>query len=161
MAKIKSKKIVNLFSIFFLFFAFLILINVGGSVKATTNYESELLVTSSIAFHYKPSKTVAQINSIPGAPQDDDSIKNFNSGDINANPIVKWLNALTNLVAGVIGVGAILMIVWGGIQYITARDNAQAVQAAKEKIINVLIGLAAFIFLYAFLQWLIPGGIFA
>lgn len=160
MTKIKSKKIVNLFSISFLFFAFLILINVGGSVKATTNNESELLVTSSITSHYKPLKTVAQINPIPGAPNENET-KNFTRGDIQSNPIIKWLNAIVNLLAGVIGVGAILMIVWGGIQYITARDNAQAVQSAKEKIINVVIGLAAFIFLYAFLQWLIPGGIFA
>jgi hypothetical protein len=79
---------------------------------------------------------------------------------VQKNPIVKWLNYLINIIAGVVGVGAVLMLIWGGIQYITARDNAQGVADAKQKIINVVIGLAAFIFLYAFLNWLIPGGVF-
>lgn len=96
---------------------------------------------------------------IPGAP-DDKATKDFVSANTE-NPIFTWLNLISNILAGIVGVGAILMVIWGGIQYITARDNAQAVQSAKEKIINVVIGLAAFIFLYAFLQWLIPGGIFA
>lgn len=79
---------------------------------------------------------------------------------IDTNPIIEWLNWGINLVAGVVGVGAVLMIIWAGIQYTTARDNAQAVAAAKQKIINVVIGIAAFIFLYAFLNWLVPGGVF-
>ena len=79
---------------------------------------------------------------------------------IQDNPIIKWLNFLINLVAGIVGVGAVLMVIWAGIQYTTARDNAQAVAEAKQKIINVVIGIAAFIFLYAFLNWLVPGGVF-
>jgi len=65
--------------------------------------------------------------------------------------------------AAIIGVGVIItvMIVIAGIQYMTARDNAQAVQAAKSKIMNAFIALVAFIFLYAFLQWLVPGGLFS
>jgi hypothetical protein len=52
------------------------------------------------------------------------------------------------------------MIAVAGVQYTTSRDNPQAVQAAKQKIWNVLIGLLAFFFLYAFVQWIIPGGVF-
>lgn len=79
---------------------------------------------------------------------------------LEKNPIVTWLNWGVNILAGIIGVGAILMVIWGGIQYITARDNPQAVAAAKQKIINVVIGIAAFIFMWAFLNWLVPGGVF-
>ena len=79
---------------------------------------------------------------------------------IDQNPIVIWLKRFINLFASIIGVGAIVMIAWGGLQYASSRDNPQAVQAAKTKITNVVIGLAAFIFFYAFIQWLIPGGAF-
>lgn len=71
-----------------------------------------------------------------------------------------WLKTFINLFSAVIGVGAVIMIIFAGIQYSAARDNPQAIQAAKQKIYNVLIGLGAFIFLWAFMQWLIPGGAF-
>lgn len=76
------------------------------------------------------------------------------------NPIVLWISFFINLLASVIGIGAIIMVIVAGLQYSAARDNPQAIQAAKQKMTNVLIGLAAFIFMYAFLQWLIPGGVF-
>jgi hypothetical protein len=66
------------------------------------------------------------------------------------------LNVLT------IGVGVIItiMIIIGGLQYMLARDNPQAVQAAKAKIINAIVAMISFMFVYAFLQWIVPGGIF-
>ena len=76
------------------------------------------------------------------------------------NPITLWLTFFINLTAAIIGVGAVMMVIIAGLQYTAARDNPQAIQSAKQKITNVLIGLAAFIFLWAFLQWLIPGGVF-
>jgi hypothetical protein len=79
---------------------------------------------------------------------------------LQKNPIVEWINWGINILAGIVGLGAVLMVIWAGIQYTTARDNAQAVAEAKQKIINVVIGIAAFIFLYAFLNWLVPGGVF-
>jgi hypothetical protein len=74
--------------------------------------------------------------------------------------VSSWLKTFINLFSAVIGVGAVIMIIFAGIQYSAARDNPQAIQAAKQKIYNVLIGLGAFIFLWAFMQWLIPGGAF-
>jgi hypothetical protein len=82
------------------------------------------------------------------------------ASDIKDNPIVKWIEFFINVLSVTILAGASVMIAWAGIQYMSARDNAQAVQAAKEKIWNVIFGLLAYFFLYAFIQWLIPGGVF-
>lgn len=82
------------------------------------------------------------------------------SSDVQSNPIIKWLKAAINLLAAVIGIGSVVMIIVAGIQYSAARDNPQAIQSAKQKIVNVVIALASFIFLWAFMQWLIPGGAF-
>jgi cytochrome bd-type quinol oxidase subunit 2 len=76
------------------------------------------------------------------------------------NPIVLWINFFINLFATVIGIGAVIMVIYSGIQYTIARDDAQKVQKAKQQLMNVVIGLVAFGFLYAFIQWLIPGGAF-
>lgn len=76
------------------------------------------------------------------------------------NPIVVWLSFFINMLAAIVGIGAIIMVIVAGLQYSAARDNPQGIQAAKQKLTNVLIGIAAFVFMYAFLQWLIPGGVF-
>lgn len=75
------------------------------------------------------------------------------------NPIIVWINFLINVLAAVVGVGAVAMLVFAGVQYTTAGDKPDQVEAAKKKIGAVVIGLVAFIFLYAFLNWLIPGGV--
>lgn len=79
---------------------------------------------------------------------------------IKLNPIIQWVQFFINLITAIIGVGAVIMIIVAGLQYTAARDNPQAIQAARQKMVNVLIGIAAFIFLYSFIQWLIPGGVF-
>ena len=76
------------------------------------------------------------------------------------NPIVTWINFFVNLFAVIIFIGATAMLIFAGIEYTSAGDNAQKIQAAKQRITNVIIGLIAFFFLYAFMQWLIPGGVF-
>ena len=80
--------------------------------------------------------------------------------NLTTNPIVKDIQQIVDFLSvgvGIIVVGAIII---GGIQYITAGDSAEKVSAAKQRIINGLIALMAFIFTWAFLQWLIPGGAF-
>lgn len=79
---------------------------------------------------------------------------------VKRNPISKWINFGVNLFSAIILAGASIMMVWAGLQYMNARDNPQGVQAAKEKIWNIVLGLLAYFFLYAFVQWLIPGGVF-
>ncbi len=63
-----------------------------------------------------------------------------------------------NFLAGAVGLVAVIMLIVAGIQYTASAGNPQAVQAAKTKITNVLIGLLCFFLLYSFMQWLIPGG---
>jgi hypothetical protein len=75
------------------------------------------------------------------------------------NPIVKDINIIVDFLAALVGIVVIGTIILGGIQYSIAGDNAQATGAAKQRIINGLIALVAFIFTFAFLQWLIPGSV--
>lgn len=78
----------------------------------------------------------------------------------NCKHITDRFIEFVNLLSALVGVAVIGSIIWGGIEYITAADNAQRLSGAKTRIRNALIALIAFFLLYAFLQWLVPGGIF-
>lgn len=69
---------------------------------------------------------------------------------------IKYINALS----GIVGVVVVIMIIIGGIQYSSAGSDPQKIASAKSKIVNALLALLVFIFLYAFLQWVVPGGVF-
>ncbi len=79
---------------------------------------------------------------------------------LNDSPIVGDIQQIVDFLSVGIGVIVTGVIILGGIQYSMAGDNPQAVGAAKQRMMNGLIALVAFFFIFAFLQWLIPGGIF-
>ena len=80
--------------------------------------------------------------------------------DVSENWIVKDIQILVDFLSVGVGIIVIGVIIFGGIRYAAAGDNPQAVAAAKQWIINGLIALVAYIFTFAFLQWVVPGGVF-
>lgn len=88
------------------------------------------------------------------APQDGAPLDSSNCG------ILKLVVTLTNILSAIAGVVIVMMLIVGGIQYSAAGSNPQTVSAAKEKMRNALLALFIFTFMYAFLQWIIPGGLF-
>lgn len=79
---------------------------------------------------------------------------------LKENPIVKQLNNIVKFLSAGVAIVVIGMIIVGGIQYAIAGDNPTAVSAAKKRITDALLAFVVFLFTFAFLQWLIPGGIF-
>lgn len=69
------------------------------------------------------------------------------------------LNMVLVVVTTGVGIAAVGSIVFAGVLYITARDNAAQVSKAKTMIMNTIIGIVAYILMWAFLEWIIPGGI--
>lgn len=70
----------------------------------------------------------------------------------------EYINPIINFLAILVGVIVVISVVLGGIQYSAAGDNPQAVSAARSRIINALIAALAFLFLWGFLQFIVPGG---
>lgn len=70
--------------------------------------------------------------------------------------------SVLNLVVDILSIGVGIVGVIGisvvGIQYITAGGNEQQTTKAKRRIVEIVIGLVAFATLYAFMQWVLPGG---
>lgn len=77
------------------------------------------------------------------------------------NPIWGLLLLAINILTAGIGIVAIGGIVYAAILWTTAEDKNAQIVKSKETIFNVVVGLVAFALLWAFLQFLIPGGVFS
>lgn len=66
---------------------------------------------------------------------------------------------ITIMSAGVL-IAAVGGLLYGAILWTTAADDAGKIKKAKEVMFNVVLGVVAFVLMYAFLQYLIPGGVF-
>lgn len=73
--------------------------------------------------------------------------------------ILEYLIVLINVLSTGVGIVVVGSIIYGGVQYTTAADDPQKISAAKGRIYNSIFALIAFIFGFAFLQWVVPGGV--
>lgn len=67
--------------------------------------------------------------------------------------------AINILTAG-IGISAVGGITYGAIIYATAKDSASKTTEAKTLIFNIVAGLIAYMLMFSFLNFIIPGGVF-
>lgn len=144
--------------------------NIGGQVVR----QGENLPGYATEEEVQDSKNRANNNQVPDAVTNDDrealrncSAKNGDSisdaklqNCLEENPIVGYVRLAINVLSAGVGVLAVIMLIIGGIQYSSAGGDPQKVKAAKNRITNVIIGLIAYFFLFAFLQWVVPGGFF-
>ena len=80
-------------------------------------------------------------------------------GSIETNPIITLLKTALRVMS--IGVGLVVAasIVIAGIQYSASQGNPQIAAEAKKRLLNAVIGLVMFIFAFALLNFLVPGGV--
>lgn len=60
-----------------------------------------------------------------------------------------------------VGVAVVISIIVAGIQYSASEGNPETTQRAKQRIQNAIIGLILYIFIFAIIQFLVPGGLFS
>lgn len=73
--------------------------------------------------------------------------------------ITTYINPFIKLLTAIVGIGAALSLIIAGIRYSQSADDPSKVSQAKSQIVKTLIGLLAYIFLFAFLNYVIPGGL--
>lgn len=74
--------------------------------------------------------------------------------------IVYYINVFINILSAIVGIVVTGVIIWGGIIYSTSKGDPGKISEGKKKIMNGITSLALFVFSYAFLQWVVPGGLF-
>jgi hypothetical protein len=113
-----------------------------------------ILVPTTMAYAANNSCGVA--TSIISCPSGTDS----KSTDTTKSPIWQLLIIVIKILTGGIGVLAVAGIVYGSILYTTAGGSAEQVKKAIEVFRNVVIGIVAYALMFAFMNFIIPGGIF-
>jgi len=76
------------------------------------------------------------------------------------NPIVDIAFAIVRFLSFGVGLVIAASIIYAGIQYSASSGNPENSQNAKNRIINSLVGLVFYLLIFAFIQFLVPGGLF-
>ena len=71
----------------------------------------------------------------------------------------KFLNPLIKLLSAAVGVVVVLSIIYGAIQYSSSAGDPQKAAKARGHITKTVLALVAYIFFFAFLQFIVPGGV--
>ena len=103
-----------------------------------------------------------------GKGKDSKVVTRFNFGCLGETYDGAELNPITDLAFALVrflstGVGIIIVgsIILAGIQYSASEGNPEATQAAKGRIQSAVVGLFIYLFAFAFIQYLVPGGLFS
>lgn len=86
-------------------------------------------------------------------------VDNSDKNPDNDCGIIKYVLIFINALSALVGIVVVMMIVIAGIQYSTTADNPQTAVEAKKRIANAIGALLLYIFMFAFLQWIVPGGV--
>lgn len=84
--------------------------------------------------------------------------KKCTNGDCDL--VRRYVNPAIKLLSGLVGVVAVLSFIMTGIQFSSAGGDPQKVAAARGRIGKTIAALIIYAFLYAGLQFLVPGGVF-
>jgi Type IV secretion system pilin len=76
------------------------------------------------------------------------------------SPIEDLIYAFIRFLSYGVGIVLIGSMIWAGIQYSTSEGNPEATQSAKNRIRDTVIGLFIYLFAFALVQYLVPGGLF-
>ncbi len=78
----------------------------------------------------------------------------------SVNPILDLVFSIIRFVSAGVGLIVVGSIIYAGILYSSSQGNPEQTQAAKNRIQNSVIGLVVYIFSFALVQYLVPGGLF-
>lgn len=88
-------------------------------------------------------------------------INNADADDtpLSENPILIYMGRLIVFLSGGVGIILVITVIIAGIRYSLARGNPQETAAAKGMIEKVAISAILYLFAFAIINWLIPGGL--
>lgn len=86
----------------------------------------------------------------------DDGVNSAKTDDMTSKPLTSQdglINEIVNIFLYVVGVVAVVMVVYGGFRYITSGGDSNKLTSAKNTILYAVVGLVIVIFAYAIVNW--------
>ena len=78
-----------------------------------------------------------------------------NTGDQGAGAVSSRINTAINVVLGMIGVVAVIMIIIGGIQFVTSQGDAAKAARARNTILYSIVGLIVALLAFAIVNFVL------
>lgn len=76
------------------------------------------------------------------------------------NPVMSILIQVINFLAVGVGIAVVGGIIWGGMIYASSNGDSAKTKQAITIIVNAVVGLLLFMFMYALINFIVPGGLF-
>ena len=77
------------------------------------------------------------------------------NNNLNSNNLMTTLNTIINVVIGIIGFVAVMVIILGGVQYTTSAGDSGKVKKAKDTIMYGIIGLIVALMAYSIVNFIL------
>ena len=77
--------------------------------------------------------------------------------DGKGSSIYDILGTVVDIMSVCVGIVGVIGITIVGLQYLTAGGNEEQTRKAKRRMFEIVIGIVAYVILYAGLRWLLPG----
>ena len=75
----------------------------------------------------------------------------------NQNNLVSNVTAILNAIIGILGLVCVVVMIIGGVNYMTSAGDAAKVKKGKDTILYGLIGLIVCVLAFALVNWVIVG----
>jgi len=85
---------------------------------------------------------------------------NTNAKGAEGTALWSLLLIVINILTAGVGIVAVGGIIYGSVMYATSGGNPENVKKARTIITNVVIGIIAYAFMFTFLNFITPGGLF-
>lgn len=96
----------------------------------------------------------------PSGAEQDPALHSGNCANLDKCDLINnYINPAINFMIAFVGLGVTIAIVYGGIEYGSSGGDPAKAASGKNHIRNAIFTLIAFFFLYALLNFLIPGGV--
>jgi len=85
-----------------------------------------------------------------------DPVKNIQNGaNVGDTSLESYISTIINVLLGLIGVVAVIMLIYGGFRYVLSAGNEKATGAAKDTILFAIIGIVVAVLAFAIVNFVI------